>query len=123
MLSATPERLKFDFHLVQFQPQHVALARQPVTFGEQRFRHDDVARAGGADERRGRILRRAIWTGRAQGATLSTKLVVPTRPSVSLISTRTMCSPAGSETSGMSIPVGWTKDLTRGVRSTFGVLR
>ena len=51
------------------------------------------------------------------------KLVLPTRPSESLMSTRTMWSPAGSCTSGISMPVGCTKDLTRGVRSTFGVLQ
>ena len=50
-------------------------------------------------------------------------MVVPEWPSLSLTSTRTVYSPGGSSASGMSMPSAWTNGLTRGVRSTFGVLR
>ena len=122
MFSAT-EHFEFASCLLQLLPQGVALARQLVTFDDKRFRHDDVARATAANARGRGIFFGAIWTDRAQGRTFRTKMVVPARPSLSLMSTLTMCSPAGSSASGMSMPVGCTKDLMRGVRSTFGVLR
>ena len=108
---ASAERFEFCARLIQLQPQGVALARQFVTLGDQRSRHGDFARAGAANQRLGQVLPRAVWTSGAQGATFRTKLVVPTRPSVSLMSTRTMCSPAGSSTSGMSMPLGRTTEI------------
>ena len=122
MFAAT-EHLQLLPGFVEFLLHQSELAQEFVTFRDQRLRHRNIAGATTADQRRGRVFPRAIWADHAQGTTFRTKLVVPTRPSVSLISTRTMCSPSGSSTSGMSMPVGATKDLTRGVRSTFGVLR
>src|SRR3954454_3317909 len=97
-----------------------------IPLREQRARHPDVACAANADERGRGILAQAKWTrGRHgdQGATFRTKTVVPLRPSESLTSILTMCSPTGSSTSGISIPAVCTNDFMRGVKSTVGVLR
>src|SRR6266404_3039252 len=109
----------------QFVSNEVALSQQIVALGDQRSRHGDVARTSAADEGIRRIFAQAIGAhhGSAQGEIFKTKLVLAGRPSVSLMSTRTICSPGGSSVSGMSIPAGITNCLMRGVRSTFGVRR
>src|SRR4051812_27629083 len=50
-------------------------------------------------------------------------MAVPGRPSLSLMSTRTVYSPGGISASTMLTPSAWTNGLTRGVKSTFGVRR
>src|SRR3954468_18356880 len=107
--------------------QLVALLQQLIPFSQQGLRHRRIAAATRADRRLLVLFLVAerTWHERTwhQGAILSTKLVVDTRPSESLTSIRTRWSPGGSCASGMSMPVGCTNALTRGVRSTLGCLR
>src|SRR5581483_8065319 len=112
--------------LLEFGTHRISLAQQFLVLRAQRLRHRGVAIAGLADQRVVVFLRRAEGTAhrrKTYGATLSVMLVVPVRPSVSLISTRSTWSPGGSTVSGISIPEACTNGLTRLVRSTSGDLR
>ena len=122
---ASSDQLKFNPCPGQFVSNEVALSQQIVTLSDQRSRHGDVARTSAANEAIRRIFAQAIGAhhGSVQGEIFKTKLVLAGRPSVSLMSTLTICSPGGSSVSGMSMPVGITNCLMRGVRSTFGVRR
>src|SRR5450631_806482 len=126
MFGAALEPLKLGLDPRQFLTHNIPLAKQIVPLGDQGRRDGDVARTTAANQRGRRVLTGTEWTNRRhgiQGATFKTKLVLPTRPSESLMSILTMWSPAGNSASGMSMPVGCTKGLMRGVRSTLGVLR
>lgn len=122
---ASSDRIKFSPCPAQFLANEVALSKQTIALRDQRSRHDDVARTSAANESVRCVFAQTIWAhhGSVQGETFKTKLVLAGRPSVSLMSTRTICSPGGSSVSGMSIPAGITNCLMRGVRSTFGVRR
>lgn len=122
--SRTAQRGELRARLLELGARLSAFAKEVVTLGEQTRRHDDVARAGAAHQclRRQRLrAERACGHGvRAQGAIFRVKLVVAERPPESLTSTRSIWSPAGSTASAMSMPVGCTNGLSRGVRSTAG---
>jgi len=110
---------------LELGPRLGAFLEEIVALGHQTHGHDDVARAGAAHQSlRRQGLRaeraRARRAVRAQGAIFKVKLVVAERPSESLTSTRSMWSPAGNTASAMSMPVGCTNGLSRGVRSTAG---
>ena len=88
------------------------------------FRDRRVASASRADESEIRQFLPAEGTWhRCYGAIFNRKLVLAVRPSESLTSTRTRCSPGGNCASGISIPVACANGLIRDVRSTMGDLR
>jgi hypothetical protein len=105
-------KVKADAEFESYFAQHRAMFQHLWSDS----RHGDVARTRAANEGIRRIFAQAIGAhhGSVQGDIFKTKLVLAGRPSVSLMSTRTICSPGGSSVSGMSMPVGITNCLMRG---------
>src|SRR5258708_22269893 len=102
---ASFDQRKFSPCPGQFVSNEVALSQQIVALGDQRSRHGDVARTSAANECIRRIFAQAIGAhhGSVQGEIFKTKLVLAVRPPVSLMSTRTTCSPSVSSVSGVPV--------------------
>lgn len=106
MLPAASKVLKLPLGVSQLFFHGIAPAQQFVALFDQGSGHRDIARAIATDQNASRVVRGAEEAGQGhdQGATFSTKMLVPARPSESFTSTRTGCSPAGRAASGMSMP-------------------
>src|SRR3954471_12708246 len=100
---ASSDHLKFSPGGPQRIAKQVALSQQIVALGNQRIRRGNVPRASPANEGTRCIFAEAVraFHQNVQGETFKTKLVLAGRPSMSLISTRTICSPGGSSVSGI----------------------
>jgi hypothetical protein len=93
MFCAAPELLKLRSGTQQFLTRNIPLANQIVPFSDERRRDGDIAPTTTAHQRDRLVLMTAEWTDlwhRTYGAIFKMKLVVPIRPSESLISTLTM---------------------------------
>ena len=106
MVPAAPKALKLPPGVSQLFFHGVSPAQQFVALFQYWPRHRDIARAVATDQNAGRVVRGAEQAGQGhdQGATFSTKTLVPGRPSESFTSTLTRWSPAGKVASGMSMP-------------------